>query len=165
MATFTLVHVVVSLLGIGAGLIVMSGLLGGRRLDGWNALFLASTAATSATGFGFPFGRLLPSHVVGSISLLVLAVAILARYTNRLVGPWRTVYVVSATVALYLNVFVGIVQAFQKVPALRALAPTQSEAPFIVAQLAALAIFATIAATAIRRFRVETRPVVEHAQV
>src|SRR5215207_4585675 len=124
--TFTLIHVVISLVGIGSGFVVVYGLLTGRRLRGWTALFLATTVATSVTGFGFPAERLLPAHKVGVVSLAVLALAILARYAFRMAGAWRWIYVVGAVVSLYLNVFVGVVQAFQKVPALKALAPTQS---------------------------------------
>src|SRR2546423_4976171 len=121
--TFTSIHVVLSLEGISSGFVVMLGLLTARRLNGWTVLFLASTAATSATGFGFPFHQLLPSHKVGIVSLVVLVVAVLARYTFHLAGAWRWIYVVGSVVALYLNVFVFVVQAFEKVPALSALAP------------------------------------------
>src|SRR5437879_12160188 len=121
-STLTLVHVLLSLIGIGAGLVVMVGLLTGRSLNGWTGLFLFTTVATSVTGFGFPFDHLLPSHKVGIISLVVLAVAILARYALHLTGAWRRIYVISAVAALYLNVFVAVVQAFLKVPALHALA-------------------------------------------
>ena len=110
-STFTSLHVVLSLIGIGSGLIVLFGLLGGRLRGGWNGLFLLTTVATSVTGFAFPTTRLLPSHVVGIISLLVLAVALLARYPMGLAGAWRRIYVVSAAIALYLNVFVGVTQA------------------------------------------------------
>ncbi len=106
-STFTFVHVLLSLVGIGSGFVVVFGLLTGKRLDGWTALFLATTVATSVTGFLFPFDHLLPSHKVGIISLVVLAVAILARYAFHLTGAWRRVYVISALVALYLNVFVA----------------------------------------------------------
>src|SRR6266545_4409178 len=133
-STFTTVHVVLSLVGIGSGLVVLFGLLAGKRLHPWTALFLATTVATSVTGFGFPFDHLLPSHKVGIISLVVLAVAILARYAFHLAGAWRHVYVVCAVLALYLNVLVLIVQAFQKVPALNAMAPTQSAPPFVLTQ-------------------------------
>jgi hypothetical protein len=118
-STFTLVHVLFSLVGIGSGFVVTLGLLSGRRLDGWTALFLGTTVATSVTGFFFPFDHLLPSHKVGVISLVVLAVAILARYALHLAGLWRGIYVVAAEIALYLNVFVAVVQAFLKVPALK----------------------------------------------
>src|SRR6266850_7458043 len=122
-STFTFVHVLLSLLGIGSGFVVMYGLLSGKHLRGWTAPFLATTVATSVTGFGFPFDHLLPSHKVGIVSLLVLAIAIAARYPLHLAGAWRRVYVICAVMALYLNAFVGVVQAFLKVPALNALAP------------------------------------------
>jgi len=157
-ATYTLVHVVISLVGIGSGLVVLYGLLTGKRLDRWTAAFLATTVATSVTGFGFPFDHLLPSHKVGIISLVVLAVAILARYALHLAGAWRWIYVVCAAVALYLNVFVLIVQAFEKVPALKALAPTQSEPPFLVTQLVVLALFVVLGIFAVKRFRDQPVP-------
>src|ERR1700676_5204765 len=125
LGTYTFLHVLISLVGIGSGLIVMFGLLRGKRLDGWTGLFLVTTVLTSVTGFGFPFDHLLPSHVVGIISLIVLAIAILARYAFHMAGAWRASYVIGATLALYLNVFVFVAQLFQKVPALKALAPTQ----------------------------------------
>ena len=144
-----------SLVGIGSGVVVMFGLLARKPLDGWTALFLATTVATSVTGFGFPVDHLLPSHKVGIISLVVLAVAILARYALHLAGAWRRIYVVCAAVALYLNVFVGVVQAFQKVPALAAMAPRQTEPPFVVTQLVVLALFIVLAIVAAKRFRGE----------
>jgi hypothetical protein len=143
-STFTTVHVILSLVGIGSGLVVMAGLLAGRERGRWTLLFLATTVATSVTGFGFPFDHLLPSHKVGIISLVVLAVAILARYAFHLAGAWRWIYVVCAGIALYLNVFVGVVQAFLKVPALAALAPKQTEAPFVVTQLVVLVLFVAL---------------------
>jgi hypothetical protein len=153
--TYTRVHVLISLVGIGSGLVVLFGLLNGKRLDGWTALFLASTVATSVTGFGFPFDHLLPSHKVGIVSLVVLAVAILARYPLHLAGPWRRIYVVCAVVALYLNVFVGVVQSFLKIPALNAMAPKQTEPPFVVAQAVVLALFVALGIAAAIRFRAE----------
>jgi hypothetical protein len=152
-STFTLVHVVLSLVGIFAGLVVVFGMLGSKRLDGWTALFLATTVLTSVTGFFFPFDKILPSHIVGIISLVVLAIAILALYALHLAGPWRWIYVVSADVALYLNAFVGVVQAFQKVPLLASLAPTQSEPPFLIAQAVVLMIFVGLGIAAVRSFR------------
>src|SRR5438105_798713 len=152
---FTLVHVMISLIGIVSGFVVVFGLLAGKRLDRWTALFLTSSVATSVTGFGFPFDHLLPSHKVGIISLVVLTVAILARHAFHLAGAWPWIYVVSAAVALYLNVFVLVVQAFEKVPALKAMAPTQSEPPFLVAQLVVLALFIALTILALKRFRVE----------
>ena len=119
--------------------------------NGLTALFLTTTTATSVTGYGFPFTHLLPSHVVGAISLAVLTLAIYARYSRKLAGRWRITYVVSAVAALYLNVFVLIVQLFMKVPALRALAPTQSEPPFAIAQLVVLVAFVVAGALALRR--------------
>jgi hypothetical protein len=154
-ATYTLLHVLISLLGIGSGLIVMFGFLTARRLDGLTGVFLATTVLTSVTGFGFPFDHLLPSHKVGIISLVVLAVAIPARYVFHLSGAWRWIYVVGAAMALYLNVFVLIVQAFLKVPALTALAPTQKEPPFLVVQLVVIAVFVGLTILAAKRFHVE----------
>jgi hypothetical protein len=153
-ATFTMLHVVVSLGGILSGVIVvLVGLLASKRLRGWTALFLATTVFTSVTGFFFPRDHLLPSHIVGIVSLAVLAVAMLALYAFRLAGAWRWVYVAGAVTALYLNVFVAVVQAFLKVPFLKPLAPTQSEPPFLVAQLAVMAIFVSLGIAAVRSFR------------
>jgi hypothetical protein len=155
MTTFTFVHVVLSLIGIFSGFVVVFGLLASKRLDGWTALFLATTVLTSVTGFFFPFHHFLPSHGVGILSLLVLAVAILARYARHLAGAWRRIYVITAAIALYFNVFVLIVQSFQKVPALKAMAPTQSEPPFLVAQLVVLALFIVTTIVAAIKFRNE----------
>jgi hypothetical protein len=159
LSTFTSVHVVLSLIGMGAGFFVLFGLLNGKRLDGWTVLFLATTVATSVTGFGFPVAHLLPSHVVGIISLAVLAVAILARYARHLAGAWRRIYVAAAAGALYLNVFVGVAQAFQKMPGLAAMAPRQNEPPFVVTQLVVLALFIVLTIVAAKRFR--TRPITQ----
>jgi hypothetical protein len=153
-STYTLIHVLISLAGIGSGLIVMFGLLAGKRLDGWTAIFFATTVATSVTGFGFPFEHLLPSHKIGILSLLVLALAIPARYVFHLAGGWRYVYVIGVAIALYFNVFVAVIQAFLKIPALKALAPTQSELPFVVAQLVVLALFVVLTIVAAKRFPV-----------
>jgi hypothetical protein len=155
MTTFTFVHVVISLIGILSGLVVVFGLLAAKRLDGWTALFLASTVATSVTGFLFPFHKFMPSHGVGIVSMIVLAIAILARYGLHLTGVWRRTYVISAVIALYLNVFVLIAQLFQKVPALKEKAPTQSEPPFLVSQLVVMAIFVVLAIGAAIKFRSE----------
>ena len=153
METFTRIHVAISLIGIFSGLIVLFGLLTGKRLDPWTMLFLLSTLATSVTGFFFPFHGFTPAIGVGIISLVLLAAAIFARYARHMNRSWRSVYVLSAIVALYLNVFVLIVQLFQKVPALKALAPTQTGSPFLVAQLLTLALFAVLAIMAVFRFR------------
>jgi hypothetical protein len=153
MSAFTLFHVVLSLVGIGSGFVVAFGLLLGKRLPLWTATFLSTTVLTSVTGFMFPVHHFMPSHGVGIVSLIVLALAIYALYVKRLAGGWRRVYVIDAVIALYLNFFVLIVQLFQKVPALKALAPTQTEAPFKVAQLTALVAFTLLAIFATRRFR------------
>jgi hypothetical protein len=153
MSTFTLIHVAISLAAIASGFIVLFGLLAGKRLDLWTAFFLATTVATSVTGFGFPIHGFTPGIGIGILSLLVLAVAIYARYARHLAGVWRRVYVVTAMTALYFNFFVLIVQSFQKVPALKALAPTQSEPPFVVAQLVALVAFVVLGTLAAKRFR------------
>ena len=153
LSTFTTVHVALSLIGIVSGLVVMYGLLVGRRLDGWTGLFLITTVLTSVTGFGFPFDHLLPSHIVGILSLVALAIAILARYALHLNGAWRSIYVIFASVALYFNVFVLVFQCFEKVSALKALAPTQKEPPFLVAQLAVLALFIVLTILATKNFR------------
>jgi len=151
-SAFTQLHVILSLIGIAAGLIVLFGMLGSNRMSAWTALFLATTVLTSVTGFFFPRDQLLPSHIVGIVSLVVLAIALFALYVRRLAGSWRWIYVASAVLALYLNVFVGVVQAFQKLPFLRALAPTQSEPPFIVVQVVVLVLFAVLGIVAARGF-------------
>ncbi len=153
LGTFTFVHVLISLVGIASGLVVLFGLLAGKRLDGWTALFLTTTVLTSVTGFMFPFEHVTPGIKVGIISLVILAVAIAARYAFHLAGAWRSIYTVGATLALYLNVFVLVVQLFEKVPALHELAPTGSEAPFLVAQLVVLAAFLALGTLATIRFR------------
>ena len=153
MTNFTFVHVVLSLVAILSGFVVMLGLLAGKRLDGWTVLFLATTVATSVSGFGFPFDHLLPSHKVGMVSLVVPAVAILARYWFHLTGAWRWIYVVCTILALYLNVFVLIAQLFQKVPALQVLAPRGSEPPFLLMQLVVLALFVVLGIVTTIRFR------------
>jgi len=150
---FTLIHVALSVLGIIAGLVVVGGLMSGARLGGWTAFFLLTTILTNLTGFGFPFTQVLPSHVVGAISLVVLAVCLLARYGKRLAGPWRTLYVVTAVTALYLNVFVLIVQLFLKTPPLAQLAPTQQEAPFALTQALVLVLFVWLGWSALRGSR------------
>jgi hypothetical protein len=156
LATFTLLHVVISLVGIATGFVVVYGLLNANGLSTWTAIFLATTVLTSVTGFFFPFEKLLPSHIVGVISLVVLAPTLLALYAFHLAGPWRRVYVVGAVVALYLNTFVGVVQAFLKIRPIASLAPTQSEPPFLIAQLLILAIFVGLGVLAVRSFRPET---------
>jgi predicted neutral ceramidase superfamily lipid hydrolase len=156
-ATYTFLHVLISLVGIGTGRIVMFGFLNGRRREGMNTLFLITTVLTSVTGFGFPFDHLLPSHILGIISLVVLPIAIPARYVFHLDGTWRRIYVITASIALYLNVFVLVAQSFMKVPALNALAPTQKEPPFLIAQLVVMFIFIGLTTLAVKRFRSDLR--------
>ncbi len=153
-ATYTLIHVVISLIGIGSGLIVLFGMLSAKRLDSLTALFLVTTVLTSVTGFGFPVEHLSPAHKVGIISLVVLAIAILARYAFHLAGKWRWIYVVTAAIALYLNTFVLVVQSFQKVPVLKAMAPTQTEPPFLVAQVVVMLIFIVLGIFSVKKFRI-----------
>lgn len=154
-ATYTLVHVLISLIGIGSGVVVLYGMIERKRLDGITAIFLTTTVLTSVTGYGFPTEHILPSQIIGAISLIVLTVAILARYSFHLSGSWRKIYVITAAIALYLNVFVLVVQSFLKVPNLNALAPTQKEPPFLLAQLVVMLIFIILTAFAVKRFREE----------
>ncbi len=155
MGAFTLFHVAISLIGIGSGFVVAFGLLLGKRLPVWTATFLSTTVLTSVTGFMFPVHHFMPSHAIGIVSLIVLALAIYALYLKRLAGAMRNVYAINAVIALYLNCFVLIAQLFQKVRALKALAPTQTEAPFKVAQLIALLVFVALGIFATRGFRNE----------
>ena len=148
--TFTFLHVVISLVGIMTGFIVVALMLQNAPLAGWNGFFLTATILTSVTGFFFPLTAIGPPHIVGAISLVVLAVALFALYGRKLAGPWRVVYVVSAVLALYLNVFVGVVQSFAKVTYLNKLAPTGSEPPFGVAQPLVLILFVVIGLPASR---------------
>jgi hypothetical protein len=156
-ATFTLVHVIVSLIGIASGLVVLFGMFGSHRLPGETVLFLLSTVLTSATGFMLPAVGLTPARIFGIISLVALAAAMLALYGRRLSGAWRWIYVAGAVLALYLNIFVLIVQAFLKIPLLHPLAPTGSEPPFLVAEGVLLAIFLALGVIALKRFHPERR--------
>jgi hypothetical protein len=151
-AAFTLAHVALSLVGMAAGAVVLAGMLAGRRLPGWTAIFLLTMAATSLTGYPFPAQGFDPARVVGLISLVALGVAALALYAGKLSGLWRPAFVIGATFALYLDVFVGVVQAFAKIAPLKRLAPTQTEPPFAIAQLATLALFVVLGVFAVRRF-------------
>ena len=152
--TLTIVHVVISLVGIGSGFVVMLGLLTANELPIWTAIFLSTTLATSVTGFLFPFQKFTPAIGVGIVSMIALALAIPALYVFDLSGAWRNTYVVSSVAALYLNVFVGIVQAFQKLPTLKALAPKQSEPPFVFTQLAVLLLFVVLGIFTTIRFQI-----------
>ena len=157
LSTFVLVHVIISLVGIAAGFIVMFGMLGSNRMPGLTALFLLLTILTSATGFLIPplvSDKLLPSHMIGGLSLVLLAIACIALYVMNLRGAWRWIYALTALVSLYLNVFVLIIQSFLKVPALHALAPSvpPAEPPFAIAQGAALVVFIALGYLATRRY-------------
>jgi hypothetical protein len=153
--TFTLVHVAISLIAIASGVIVMIGMLGVQRMPGLTAIFLLFTILTSATGFLFPVTQLLPSHVLGIISLALLALACIALYGQKLVGPWRWIYVVTALLSLYLNVFVLVTQAFLKTPALSEIAPGNPPTGpvFGAVQGVVLVVFAALIFAAWRRFR------------
>ena len=153
LANFTLLHVVISLIGIVAGAVVVFGMFGSQRMPGWTALFLVTTILTSATGFLFPFTKLLPSHIVGIISLVVLAVAVLALYVFGAAGSWRWIYVATAVLAFYLNAFVAVAQSFLKIAPLKQLAPTGTELPFVIAQGLVLVIYNALFVGAVRRFR------------
>jgi hypothetical protein len=155
LAAFTLFHVFLSLVGLGTGLIVLKGLLTSQRYDRWTKRFLVTTVATSVTGFLFPVHQFMPSHGVGILSLIVLAIAILARYRYQLAGGWRRTYVITALIALYLNFFVLVAQLFMKVPALHALAPNGAEPPFQIAQGALLLLFIAMTIRAAMRFSAE----------
>ena len=150
---FTILHTAISLIAIASGLIVLAGMLRARRLPGWTAVFLVTTILTSVTGFMFPISGLTPAIVCGLISIVILVIALAALYLKHLSGAWRWIYVTTALMALYLNVFVLIVQSFQKLPALQKLAPTQSEPPFLIAQAVALIAFLILGAMAARKFR------------
>jgi hypothetical protein len=152
LATYTIIHVLISLAGIASGFVMLYALIGGRWVNGWTTFFLVTTVLTSVTGFGFPFVELLPSHFFGAISLVVLTVTLLARYKFALAGSWRSIFIVTATFAQYLNVFVLVFQLFLKVPALKALAPTQAEPPFLIAQSIVLIAFIAIGFLATSRF-------------
>jgi hypothetical protein len=150
--TLTLVHVAISLLAMFAGLVVAGGLLAGRRLDGWTGVFLVTTALTNITGFLFPFRTFLPAHGVGIVSLLILPVVLWARYRKQLAGGWRRVFVAGSVLLLYLNVFVLVAQLFLRTPALIAAAPTQSEPPFVITQLATLVLFLWLGRAALKGY-------------
>jgi hypothetical protein len=152
---FTIFHVALSLIGIFAGFIAVFGLLASKLLPGWTRWFLWTTVLTSVTGYFFPVHKLLPSHIVGLISLILLSVSLYALYSKKLAGGWRRTYAITAVLSLYLNFFVLIVQLFEKVPALKALAPTQTEMPFKVAQLTALIVFILLTILSAVRFRGE----------
>jgi hypothetical protein len=151
--TFTLVHVAISLIAIFTGFIVVFGMLAAKRLNGMTAIFLLFTVLTSVTGFFFPFHGITPAIVLGIMSMIVLAIAIFARYARHLAGGWRRTYAITAVIALYFNFFVLIVQLFLKVPALHALAPTGTEPPFKISQATALILLIVLGIFSAKRFR------------
>jgi len=155
LSAFTMLHVIISLIGVVSGLVVLSGLLGSKVMPNWTALFLVTTILTNATGFLFPFDKLLPSHVIAIISLVLLAIACIALYGMKLAGAWRWIYTLTALIALYLNVFVLVIQGFLKIGPLHALAPSvpPSEPPFAVVQGIILVFFVIAIIGAVRRFR------------
>ena len=155
-SAFTIVHVLISLVGIVAGVMVAFGMVQGKRLPGWTALALLALILTSVTGFFFPNTTFTPAQGVGIVSLVALAIALAALYLFHVSGVWRWIYVVTAMAAIYLDCFVGVVQAFQKIGFLKGLAPTQSEPPFVVAQIVVLAIFVVLGIGAIKKFHPHT---------
>jgi hypothetical protein len=152
---YTIIHTLISLVAIFTGFVVLFGLLASQCLDGWTKWFLITAVATTVTGFFFPFHSFTPAIGLGLISLPILALTIFARYPKQLAGAWRWIYVIGASLALYFNVFVGIVQSFEKIPALKAMAPTQSEPPFKLIQLVVLALFVVLTFVAAIRFHPE----------
>lgn len=150
---FTVIHVVLSVVGILAGLVVAGGLSGGKLLRGWASVFLVTTALTNITGFGFPFVKLLPGHIIGVISLVVLALVVVAQYLKAFTGSWRRIYVIGVVLTTYLNAFILVVQLFLRLPALFVVAPTQSEPPFAITQLLVLALFVWLGIAADKGWR------------
>ncbi len=152
LAQFTFLHVILSLIGIGAGIFIIYGLLNSLRLGILTALFLVTTVLTSVTGFLFPFNGITPGIILGILSMIALILAIVALYVKTLAGPWRGTYVVSVCVAFYFNFFVLVAQGFAKVPALHSIAPTQTAPGFAFSQLAVLVIFILLTVRALNKF-------------
>jgi hypothetical protein len=152
---YTIIHTLISLVAIFTGFVVLFGLLAGKRLSGWTKWFLITAVATTVTGFFFPFHGLTPAFKLGIISSIVLVITIIARYRKQLTGAWRWIYVVGAVISLYFNVFVLVVQSFEKISALHAMAPTQTEQPFKLTQLIVLALFIVFGIAAVIRFQSE----------
>src|SRR4051812_34326997 len=155
LATYTLIHVIITLVAIASGLIVFIGMSANKRMDALTALFLTTTVLTSVTGFFFPFAHVTPGIILGVLSLVVLVIAIPARYAKHLAGGWRKTYIITSGIALWFNMFVLVVQSFQKVPSLHALAPTQKEPPFGIAQLIVVLVVASLTIAAAKGFREE----------
>ena len=152
---YTIIHTLISLIAIVTGLVVLFGMIADKRLDSWTKWFLITAVATTVTGFLFPFHRLTPAVGLGMISIPFLAITIFARYSKHLAGAWRWIYVIGAVICLYFNLFVLVVQLFEKVPALHAMAPTQTESPFKLTQLIVLATFILLGIVAVIRFHPE----------
>jgi hypothetical protein len=153
LSALTFIHTVLSFIAIGLGIVATARLLGAGYASRWTSYFFMTAAAVTLSGFAFPFLGVTPAFATGIVSTVILAAWLLARYRFQLVGVWRSIYALSIVASLYLLIFVTIAQAFQKIPFLSALAPTQSEAPFVVSQVIALGLFAVIAVSAVRRFR------------
>ncbi len=162
-ATFTQLHVLISLIGIVSGWLVVYGLLRSNRMDGGTAIFLVTTVLTSVTGFFFPATSISPGFILGVLSLLALAVAIFARYLFHMAGSWRSIYVISACIALYFNNFVLVAQLFAKVPALHALAPTGKEPSFLGSEFLLLVLFVVVTIKAVKKFHPETARLLHRA--
>jgi hypothetical protein len=155
--TFTLVHVVLSLIGIVSGIVVLLGMFSSKTLNGMTAVFLITTALTSITGFMFPFNGVTPGIIVGAISMVALALAVAARYAFKMQGAWRWIYIVTSGMALFLNVLVLIIQSFQKLPALHALAPNENDPAALITKIVALAAFVVLTIQAVRKFHPQAR--------
>src|SRR5256885_13747443 len=152
---YIIIHTLISLIAIFTGVVVLFGLLAGNRVDGWTKWFLITAVLTTATGFFFPFHGFTPAIGLGIISLPFLALTIYARYPKHLAGAWRWIYAISAVICLYFNLFVLVVQLFEKVPALHTMAPTQTESPFKLTQVCVLVVSAVLAIIAVIRFHPE----------
>ena len=152
---YTVVHTLISLIAIFTGIIVLFGMIGGQRLDGWTKWFLITAVLTTVTGFFFPFHGFTPAILLGIISLPFLALTIFARCSKQLAGAWRWIYVIGAVMCLYFNLFVLVVQSFLKIPTLHAIAPTQTESPFKVTQLTVLIVSVVLGIVAVIRFHPE----------
>jgi hypothetical protein len=153
MTPFTFFHVVISLVAIVAGLMIAFGMMSGKRLNGWTALFLLMAVATDITGFMFPYHGFTPGIGVGIVSMVVLAIALFARYSRHMAGGWRSIYAITAIIAVYFNIFVLVAQLFEHVPSLHVLAPTGSEPPFLIAQVIVMVIFIALGIAAVKGFR------------
>jgi hypothetical protein len=154
--TFTVIHVVLSLVALVSGLVVAGGMIAGKDSGRWTPVFLATIVLTNVTGYGFPFVTLLPGHIIGALSLVILAFVIVARYRKHLAGPWRNVYVIGSVTTMYFNVFILVVQLFKRTPGLIAAAPTQKEPIFALTQLLVLALFVWLGRAAVKGFRAES---------